>query len=199
MGTDYFLVDPRAKVVKYIDRAGSDFACIHPGPEYKSLAVWPEGPVRVVTPSCIAAVSRHLQQDPETCYSGTPDALEWCRGRKLVLLVDDSSPKDEASHDFCHQVVFGGVEGWTGEDDTKKPRLYPLKHPRCPIVGCKAQLVYLTTMATLFGFGPGQLDHNRQTEYFWCPACKLPFERAYRWEPSAGGRFAKEAAEKGLI
>lgn len=114
MGTDYFLADPVAKEIVYIDRCGSDFCCVHPSPERREVPEWPRGPVRVVTPECLEAVAGRECLYPLTLY-----AVEWCVGRNLVLLVDDTSMLDEESHDFCHQVVFGGLPGWTGFDLAK--------------------------------------------------------------------------------
>lgn len=121
MGTDYYLADPIAKEVRYIDRSGRDFvyaAMLN----HQTVAEWPHGPVRVVTKVCQRAVADDLTEgvaDP-SCLGPKPltqAALAWCAGRELVLLIDDSSALDYLSHDFCFRVLHGeGVPGWSGSE-----------------------------------------------------------------------------------
>jgi len=114
MGTDYYLADPEAKEVLYIDRCGSDFACAAPM-DHQPVTGWLPGLVRVITREVFDEVG---QLDSEERHRGTFKALAWCAGRRTVLLIDDSGIPDEKNHDFCFRVnhCAVGVPGWTGKD-----------------------------------------------------------------------------------
>lgn len=133
MGTDYYLIDPKAQEVKYIDRSGSSFCCAHPGPERQEVEGWPHGPVRVVTAECLVALKEDLFHEGRAADGRTWDAYRWCEGRGMVLLVDDHSPEDEAAFSFCHLVTnpqglptltfeAKELEGWTAAPEFTGPR-----------------------------------------------------------------------------
>jgi hypothetical protein len=115
MGTDYYLIDPAAKEVCYIDRAGTHFChAADPVLEHKVVEGWPHGPVRVVMQQCLDALKVEIDAGE---YSDDPMLLmawEWCQGRKVILLVDDHHPADEAADTFAHHAAWGRVEGWSG-------------------------------------------------------------------------------------
>jgi len=115
MGTDYYLIDPKARQVLYIDRAGSDFCCVHPGPERQKVP--DHGTVRVVTAGVLEAVRESLEDDGPHADLRTKDAYNWCLGRTPVLLVDDHSSGDEVAFAFCGMVSAGEVEGWSAAPD----------------------------------------------------------------------------------
>ena len=119
MGTDYYLADPDAKEVFYIDRCGGDFARAAPI-EFQEVEGWPPGRARVITREVFDEVG---QLEPEERHRGTFRALAWCAGRKTVLLIDDTSTLDEENTDFCFEVnnYFGPEgaphpNGWTGSE-----------------------------------------------------------------------------------
>jgi len=69
----------------------------------------------VITAEVVASVLEDLddEQHPDERVRA---ACQWCTGRAVVLLVDDSSPDDDLSADVCHEVVFGqAAHGWEGE------------------------------------------------------------------------------------
>lgn len=114
MGTDYYLADPDAQEVAYIDRCGVDFS-IAIGPEpFQPVDGWPPGEARIISREAFDEVG---DLDPEERHPGTFRALSWCAGRHRILLISDQYSPDEKNHDFCHRVRFGEpVPGWKGED-----------------------------------------------------------------------------------
>ncbi len=117
MGTDYYLADPEAKELVYIDRCGSDFACALLHPERRQVEGWPPGTANVINQESFA----ELASDPEA-HRGTASALAWCEGRRTVLLIADQSAEDERNHDFCFEVLHRSYlvdpdrAGWKGAD-----------------------------------------------------------------------------------
>lgn len=119
MGTDYYMADPEAKEVIYIDRCGRDFVRAAPV-EFQEVDGWPPGRARVLTREVFDEVGRI---DPEFRHRGTFKALAWCAGRRTVLLIDDTGPSDEENTNFCFEVnQYVGPEGaphpsgWRGRD-----------------------------------------------------------------------------------